>query len=490
VRARTGAVLAALSLAGCAATPAFWSAQGDGGWSGERRREEIGKIARRAGADFAPAAPAPAAEAAAPAPKAIDLATAIAMATSGNRRIALAARDLDASGERVRAARGALLPNLSGSGRYTWYSDALTNSIPAGIVGAAGGGPPPSIVIRESEVGLLNGTVALPIDLSGELHHALAAAQAGYRGERARAWATTINEQLAVVRAYFDVLEAKRLREVAAENVALYQKQLGDARAKFDSGRITKNEVLVVQVALANAEDDARRAELAIARARYALNERIGAPVNAPTEPVDVGERPFAPSIDEALAETSQANPVLQGLLEEQQRLEETAASLGRRRLPRFSTGAGIDYTSTGPVEPRDVSSGFVGFTWSYDASLEAEIAGAKIAADRNKLELERELRELESMVRTTHQAIDERLSALSAAEAAVGQAEENVRIRQSQFDVGRASSEDVLDAQALLSRERAERATALYQAHVRLAELRALMGTGSDAAGRRLEAR
>jgi len=338
-------------------------------------------------------------------------------------------------------------------------------------------------VLRESALGTLNGTVLLPIDLSGELHHALAAAQAGYRGERARAWATTIDRQLAVVRAYFELLEARRLGEVADQNVTLYRRQLNDADSRFQNGRITKNEVLVVQVALRNAEEEGHRLDLAIARARYALNEQIGAAVNAPTDAVDVAERPLSPSIAEALEQTAASNPVLRSLVEEQQRLEETTTSLGRRRLPRFSTGAAIDYSSTGPVEPRDVGSGFVGFTWSYDASLEADIAAAKIAADRNRLEVERELRELESLVRSTHQAIEERLGAFAAAETGVGQAEENLRIRQSQFDVGRASSEDVLDAQALLSRERAERATALYQAHVRLAELRALMGVASDGA-------
>ena len=61
--------------------------------------------------------------------------------------------------------------------------------------------------------------------------------------------------------------------------------------------------------------------------------------------------------------------------------------------------------------------------------------------------------------------------------EQAVGQAEENLRIRRQQFDAGRASSEDVLDAQALVSNQRALRASALYQAHVRLAELHSLMG-------------
>ena len=42
---------------------------------------------------------------------------------------------------------------------------------------------------------------------------------------------------------------------------------------------------------------------------------------------------------------------------------------------------------------------------------------------------------------------------------------------------MGRATSEDVLAAQALLERQRATLATALYQAHTRRAELQQLMG-------------
>ena len=45
--------------------------------------------------------------------------------------------------------------------------------------------------------------------------------------------------------------------------------------------------------------------------------------------------------------------------------------------------------------------------------------------------------------------------------EAAVGQAEENLRIRQQQFDAGRAQSEDVLDAEATPRRRSAPRSRA-----------------------------
>ena len=89
----------------------------------------------------------------------------------------------------------------------------------------------------------------------------------------------------------------------------------------------------------------------------------------------------------------------------------------------------------------------------------------------------ERELREIEQAVRAKQRGAEERLSAYETARVALGQAEENLRIRQQQFDVGRATSEDVLDVQALLEQQRATLASALDQAHTRRAELQQLMG-------------
>jgi outer membrane protein TolC len=63
-----------------------------------------------------------------------------------------------------------------------------------------------------------------------------------------------------------------------------------------------------------------------------------------------------------------------------------------------------------------------------------------------------------------------------------VSQADENLRIRQQQFDAGRAQSEDVLDAEAILSSQRATLATALYQAQTRRAEVQQLTGAPFEA--------
>src|SRR5439155_27173614 len=129
----------------------------------------------------------------------------------------------------------------------------------------------------------------------------------------------------------------------------------------------------------------------------FALDQAIAADFNGRTARVYVTERTVVPSVEEAVRVSYAENPLLHERLEEQQRLEETARSLVRSRFPRLAAGAAIDYSNSQLVEPRDVGSGFVGFNWDLDTSgqREAEIAEARIAVERNRLEVERQLREL-----------------------------------------------------------------------------------------------
>src|SRR5262249_30750678 len=132
---------------------------------------------------------------------------------------------------------------------------------------------------------------------------------------------------------------------------------------------------------------------------------------------------------------------------------------------------------------PQTLGSGFIGFSWDLgtDTRREAQISQARIEAEQNRIRVERELREIEEAVRSAHAATEERLAALRTAETAVGQAEENLRIRRQQFDVGRAQSEDVLEADRLLAQQRVTLATALYEAQARRADLQRLMGQPLD---------
>lgn len=479
VDARAAAVVAALLAAACGPVARLTRPDGDGGWSAARRQDELAARAASAGVRL-DAVPAPPVAPAGP----LDLAAALALAAHGNRRIAEAEAQVDAARARALQARGRLLPSTTGSGRYTRYTDPLTTTVSLPPQARRlFGGQAPVVVVREDEAATFDGTLAIPLDVSGELRAALRAAQAGYRGERARAWATTLEQQTVVVRAYYELLQAKRLREVTEQTLALDRRQLGIARSRFDAGRLTKNDLLVVQVELSNAEEELVQRDLAIDEARWTFNQAVGLPVDAPTALADVAGRPDVPAVDEALRAAYGANPVLQSLVEEQQRLEAAATAVARGWLPRVSGGGAIDYTTSGIVQPQRVGAGFVGLTWDLgtDTIRAEQLAEARAEVARNRIAVERDLRELEAAVRSAQRATAERLSALHAAEAAVGSAEENLRIRQEQFDAGRAQSDDVLIAQAVLTRQRATLATALYEAHTRRAELQQLMGLPLD---------
>ncbi len=467
------AVAPLVALAACGPVAMLTRPEGAGGWTAERRAQEL---ARRAEAAAVELAPEPMVDAPAGAP--LTLADALRHAAGGNRRLAEARQQLAIARARVAEARGRLFPSTVASGRYAFASDEQSArlAIPAGLLP---GGAPSSVTIRDQNLGTVNATATLPIDLSGEIWWALASAQAGYRGEAARLWATTLQQDVVVIGAYYTLLEALKLRTVTEQTIALQREQLGNARERFDNGRLTKNELLVVQVGLQNAEQELHRRALAIDQARWALNEAIGFPVDAPTEVADVPERPTLPVVTEALRTAYRDNPALVALVEEQQRLEASATSLSRSRLPRFSGGGMLDHSTTDVIEPTTLGTGFVGFSWDLDTDtrIRARLAAERAAVEQNRIRVERELRELERAVRATWGAAAERLAALTSAEAAVGQAEENLRIRRQQFDVGRATSDDVLDAQRLLSLQRATLATARYQAQTHRAELQALMG-------------
>jgi outer membrane protein TolC len=470
-------LLLVVGLSGCNVLAPITRPEGGGGWSFERRDREL---ARRAAAAEVPwhgsplEAPAAAGAGAAAAP--LDLAGALALASRGNRRLLEAQQQVEEAEHRVYEARGELLPSTTISGRYSAYTDDRRTDVQFPL---PPGTEPPIVLVQEQEFGTINSTIALPVDLSGEIRHALLAAQAGYRGEAARAWAVRLDQGVAVTRAYFGLLEAQKLREVTLETQTSKRTQLSNAQRRFDEGRLTKNELLVVQVELSNTDHDLERRDLAIARWRWALNQNIGLPVDAPTQIADVAERPAIPSPEEALRIGYESNPVLLALVEEQQRLEALETSLERGWLPRFEIGGSWDASDSQLVQPQDYGSAYAAFHWDLgsDTQRYERIAQARHAAQRNRIALERELREIEQAVRGAQRSAEERLAAYETARLALGQAEENLRIREQQFDVGRATSEDVLDAQALLAQQRATLATALYQAHTRRAELQQLMG-------------
>ncbi|HXC52813.1 MAG TPA: TolC family protein [Candidatus Limnocylindrales bacterium] len=464
--------IAACAAAGCTALgPA-----GRGGWTPERRASEL----EQASAITAGPSPAPLARSlpetpfvpsAPAAPRKLDLDAALALAHRHNRSIGISDASVDIAAGNVAVARAALLPTASVHGSYNWFSDEQSNTVDFG-------GQTNSIVIREQDFASVNAAARLAIDLSGELRHGLYSAQASFRAERARAWATRLQEESSVAAAYFGLLEAERLRDVELQTVALHERQFADASNRFEQGRLTRNGVLVVQVALIDARQLVVRLDNSVAAARRSLNSVTGLEIGAPTAVVDVSRPPGLPPLDEAVAAVTRHNPLVTSMLEEVQSADERLTAARRARFPRFQASGGYDATTQDTITPNNYGSLGIGVDVDlYSFAREGDIARLEATVTRSRLLLDRTRRDVETMVRDAHDRVRERVQAIDAATAAVSQAEENLRIRQVQFDEGRATSEDLLDAAQLLTRQRAALASAIYESHVSRAQLQQLMG-------------
>jgi outer membrane protein TolC len=449
---------------------------GNGGWDEAARRRELARASALLSPPVTKVVEAP--EAPPPAPRFLDLAEALDLASRRNRAIAVSSASLDAAAGDVAAVRAALLPSVAARGSYNWYSDEQTNSIDIDPSLFPPGTALPVVTVRQRDFANVSAAARLALDLSGELRHGLGAAQASYRAEKARAWATQLGEERRVAAAFYGLLEAERLREVGRRTLDLHERQLADASSRFDQGRLTRNGVLVVQVAVTDARQALMRLDNAVGGARRELNAATGLAIGDATSVRDVAGRPSLPSLDDAVAALATRNPVVTGLLEEVHAADERLTAARRSRFPRFSASAGYDATTADLLQPNNYASAGIGVELDLvNLRREGEIVRLDAAARRARLLLDRTVRDLEQLVRDSHDRLRERLAAIDTAREAVGQAEENLRIRQVQFDEGRATSEDLLEASQLLTRQRAAQAAALYQAHARRAELQQLMG-------------
>src|SRR5690606_37675837 len=153
--------------------------------------------------------------------------------------------------------------------------------------------------------------------------------------------------------------EALRIRN---ENVAVLQRQLAEARARFEVGEITRTDVAQAEsrLAAADALQQQTQAQLAISRANYAAV--VGqSPGELAPEPSLAAWLPA--DIEKAYDLAEAANPQLRAAQYAEQASRARVAGAKAERMPNVSLQASLGY-SGGPVQPferRDYSRNVTG---------------------------------------------------------------------------------------------------------------------------------
>jgi outer membrane protein len=347
------------------------------------------------------------------------------------------------------AARAQRWPTLALGGSYTKLDDA-----PAFDFSFTGLPVTAPEMFSGDDFMMGSATLSVPIFTAGRISGGIAAAEARSKGAGAAAAGAQSDTKLAVADAYVGVLRAQKALAVAESNVASLGSVVHDVGSMFERELVPKNDLLAVQVALADAQQVRLRAANGLEIARASYNRQLGEPLD---RPVDLAEvlpvQADLPVEIDALVELALRQRTELAALEQQSQAYRAMAKAERSRvLPQLSLVGGYNYLENRFLDDEEFLSAGIGVQWAlFDGGQSRKRAAA---LDRTGLATGDQRRDVESLialqVRRAWLAVAESQDRMKVSAAAVEQAEENLRIAREQYGAGLATQTSLLQAESL----------------------------------------
>jgi outer membrane protein TolC len=351
----------------------------------------------------------------------------------------------------VRVARSGLLPQLGLRGGAS-YSTRQQGII---LVTRPDGG-----VEQVADYGNANFTVSLSqLIYDRAVWARLSQSGAQLEAERGEAAEQADTSELEGIQRFFALYRTQATIEVLKANVARSEQQLERARALFQAGRVGKAEELSALVNLGNDRITVVTRQAQRARDQAQLATWLAFPGTEALEAVPPGgldSPPSAPpSLEQAVAEARTRRPLLAALRQRirSAELQRSIATAGY--LPRLSALASYQ-GSSGFTRPalQDALTGGVSFQWDIfnGFTTQAQARRAEFQTRVAELNFQQSERELEALVRQSHEILLSQISAFELAEANRRAAADALRLAEERFNAGVSSTLEVRDAQLKLT--------------------------------------
>ena len=297
----------------------------------------------------------------------------------------------------------------------------------------------------------------------------------------------TIQEIVREVKtAYFTVLKAERTLAVAHQSLERLLAHRDTAQGFFDEGLIPRNDLLSAEVELANGRQFLLRAENGLEMARAKFNSVLRREISAPVQIEDIlKEQTFMTSLEACLTEALDRRPEIRGhRLRVEQARSQVKASQSESYPSVSLAGAYARYGDTpgvsgSPYRPQENWSVTAAANWNFwewgktKHRVDADRSRENQAADslsylRDQIVLE---------VKNAFLLLQEAVRQVQVSRAAIAQAEENFRINAERYREQVGTATEVLDAQTLLTKARADYFNALGDVSIHRASLEKAMG-------------
>jgi outer membrane protein TolC len=405
---------------------------------------------------------------------ALTLQEGLAIVAEKGRDVALAKAEQEAAEGAVSVARSSYLPWVDLYGRETWFRYEPQAKTASGVFS-----------LSEREYPSLSFKVTQLIYDFGRTTSSISASKYNARAKDANALRARNRAALEFIATYLDLLEAEKLLQVAADEVARYEAHQKDTEARYSAGVITRNEVLQARVTLSDSRQRYLTAENLRALTASRVNSLLLRPLTETVQPRDIEESPAAGiTLEDAWQTAETESPDLKDIIARIKAQEESNSAIRSEYLPTITLSGGYDYEENRYMVRNDNWSLVAGINVNLFAGGQtrakilvgaSELKGLVVTRDKVldavRLEVQRNYLELQS----SRQKVE-------VTRGAVAQAEENLRLQRLRYQEGVGTATEVLDAVTLLTVTRTNAWKALYG--VKRAEAGLLSSMGRDLAG------
>jgi outer membrane protein len=282
------------------------------------------------------------------------------------------------------------------------------------------------------------------------------------------------NVFLTVAQGYFKTLRAKKMVEVAQQNVFDLKEHLRIAQDQYQFGIVTFNDVLQAKVSLADAEQNLIVAQTDFIDIRSTLNKVLMLPVTAATVLKDENIVLKSWELDQATDVAVKQRSDLKASQERIQQQEKTVTETRAQYYPKFYAQAGHTYQNNASLVHDSQWFAIFGLTWNIFSGLDtkAAVSQAKLKVEQLQEQHKDMNEQVQLDVQTAFLKIKETVDRIKTTKTAVTQGEENLRLNEERYKESVGTATDVIDAETLLTRTRVNYWTAVYDHQMAKAQM------------------
>ncbi len=372
---------------------------------------------------------------------------AVNLALAQNTSLHITEKGEDTARAELKSARGANSFTVTASGNYT-------DSKASGASHSAGASASVS--------------ASLPIYTGGKNEARIRSSEIGLDSARLATARSRENLRYNVIKAYYNVLQAKRTVEIDQESVDKYQAHLTNVEQLYRAGSKARLDVLRSSVELSNARQTLIKAQNDYEVEVIALKNLLRLDQREPlTLTDDFRYVPFDPPMESCVAYAflNRKDLIIDSYTLKQKQLAVDMATAGYQPQVSLSASTGASHDFRPRTDNGQNYSAGIRVSWNiFDSGVtEAAVDQAKTALEVAELTLLKDKEDIDQAVRQAYYSMREAQKRLISTRTAVSEAEEDYYIATEKYRAGQGILLDIMDAQLALSTAKLNYISAQY---------------------------